>query len=120
MKPDEINIAIAEICGWRIAERVAPEAKLEACMCWIRPGGNEWQEERLPDYHGDLNAMHEAEEHIKDWPKWVKMVAKVIAGVPESSKASGTTVSVANSILLRATAAQRAEAFLRTLSLWKE
>jgi hypothetical protein len=60
MTNKKINIAIAEACGWRIAERVSPEAKEDATACWIRPNGDEWQEESLPDYCNDLNAMREA------------------------------------------------------------
>jgi hypothetical protein len=73
----------------------------------------------IPDYFNDLNAVHELENIIKDHPKWVKMLAKVIAGVPHASRAGGTKVFVDNSILARATAAERCEALGLTLNLWK-
>ena len=110
MTPEQQRIAIAEACGWKF--RVGPNAS-----GWRNPAG---QIDMLPDYLNDLNAMHEAEESIKDWPKWIKMLAKVIAGVPEAARAGGTKVFVDSSILARAKARARAEAFLRTLNLWKD
>lgn len=55
---------------------------------------------QLPDYTKDLNAMHEAEETVKNvWGKYVKRLNAI------SDPAC-------------ATASQRAEAFLRTLNLY--
>jgi O-succinylbenzoate synthase len=65
----------------------------------------------IPDYLNDLNAMHEAEEVLqRHMEKWWNYVSKL---------------AVANSTLglggeAHATAAQRAEAFLKTLGLWEE
>jgi len=105
MTNEQINIAIAEACGWRIAERVSPEAKEDATACWIRPNGDEWQEESLPDYCNDLNAMHEAEktlnsEQLHDYYENLELVN----GWEYPSS----------------TARQRAEAFLKTLGKWEE
>jgi hypothetical protein len=62
-------------------------------------------ESSLPDYVKDLNAMHEAEEelgsYIPDFLKYLNILKEI------------------NSMSVRATAAQRAEAFLKTLKLWK-
>ena len=60
----------------------------------------------IPDFSGDLNEMHEAEESLK-------------------GKQFGTYGIVLNDIEgslwgIRATARQRAEAFLRTLGKWEE
>ena len=99
MTNEQINIAIAEACGWRIAERVLPEAKEDATACWIRPNGDEWQEESLPDYC-DLNSMHEAEK-VLNKKQWV---------------AYGRELSRLNVFpMVHATARQRAEAFLKTI-----
>ena len=94
MTNEEINIAIAEACGYKTGYR-DPEA---------------WHP--LPDYLNDLNAMHDAEElfyakpdtlegaeRMRDYSKWLCLIAKYP---------------------LRATAAQRAEAFLKTIGKWKE
>lgn len=59
------------------------------------------------DYLNDLNAMHKAEKYISDyrWPLYVKNLKKLVRnGVDES-------------IEIHATAAQRAEAFIKTLNL---
>ena len=68
MSPEEINIAIAEACGWifipshdgchgGIAEAVPG--------CWIDPDGEKhWEDNPIPDFYGDLNAMHEAEKTL--------------------------------------------------------
>lgn len=115
MTPQQQRIAIAEACGWK----PCPCGK-EYCQYLLPPRATSYRASRTPpDYLNDLNAMHAAEEYIKDWPKWVKMLAKVIAGVPNATRAEGTKVLVDSPILARATAAQRAEAFLRTLNLWK-
>jgi hypothetical protein len=79
--------------------------------------GGRWRFE-IPNYFEDLNAVHELENIIKDHPKWIKMLAKVIAGVPDATRAGGTKVFVDNSILARATAAERCEAIGKTLGLW--
>ncbi len=62
----------------------------------------------LPDYLNDLNAMHEAEKVLTDAQR--KQYAELLLpmmGEPEWSY---------NDVF--ATAAKRAEAFLRTLNLW--
>jgi len=51
MTPEKQRIAIAEACGWRIAERVLPELQI------------------LPNYTEDLNAMHEAEKVLNQKQK---------------------------------------------------
>jgi hypothetical protein len=115
MTNKKINIAIAEHCGWRIAERVSPEVKEDATACWIRPNGNEWQEENLPDYCNDLNAMHEAEKALNENKKntFAFMLAQVLDTSPK--------VDLSDQFLnIHATARQRAEAFLKTIGKWEE
>lgn len=49
---EQINIAIAEACGWTLKKGI---------RAWNRPNNNGWDcLEQLPDYTSDLNAMHEA------------------------------------------------------------
>ena len=114
MNPEQQRIAIAEACGWRCTA-----AFKEAIACWVRPNGMDHETEVIPDYLNDLNAMHEAEKALRDWHKYVCMVAKVIVGDTQP-KASGNHYRVASSVLIHATAAQRAEAFLRTIGKWEE
>lgn len=97
MNPEKQRIAIAEACGWKIGYR-DPEA---------------WHP--LPDFLHDLNAMHEAEKVLdpkgKDcsYEYWLRTVCHI----PERESANGR-------YFYRATASQRAEAFLRTIGKWKE
>jgi hypothetical protein len=120
MSDQEINIAIAELCRWRIAGRVLPVDKESATACWIRPNGHEWQEESLPDFCNDLNAMHEEimslEGPIRDH-SYRRALAKSV-GVIGFEDWEHSLVCLDK--LTNATARQRAEAFLRTLGKWKE
>lgn len=85
--------------------------KYVGIMCWIRPGNDSWQTEQVPDYLNDLNAMHEAEKVLKVEQHFTFQV--------ELARVINTITYPLNFALLHATAAQRAEAFLRTLNLWK-
>ena len=69
--------------------------------------------EEIPDYCYDLNAMHEAEKVLMErldhwWDYHTELKALKIM----SEYGKGGTI--------HATAAQRAEAFLKTLNLWKK
>ncbi len=100
MTQEQKRIKLAEFAGWKCASHVAEVDKPFALMCWHRPGNNEWQTEKLPDYFNDLNAMHEAEKAVKNvWGKYVKQLN-----------------SIADPAC--ATATQRAEALGKTLNLW--
>lgn len=112
MSPDQINRAIHEHLGWKLipAGQLYPDR-------WIhddRPGV--WLgAEHFPNYHGDLNAMHEAEKTLGlKWMPYVPMLARVIAECHDKH----TKVSVPSNVLIAATAAQRSEAFLRTVGKW--
>jgi len=61
---------------------------------------------KVPDWLHDLNAMHAAEKHLGDVDEWLLYEGYLDEG--------GTKFA------FHATAAQRAEAFLRALDLWKE
>lgn len=93
MTDEQINAAIAEACGWKgnVLDR-----DME---------GNLWPS-YPPRYCTDLNAMHEAEKTHRasgDWHEYIQIL---------------DTLSEVDPIY--ATARQRAEAFLKTLGLWKE
>ena len=83
--------------------------KLDEKSCWIMPA-----EKVIPDYFGDLNACHEMEEVIKEdselWATYGCELGQTILG-----KRWWIVSAIAH-----ATAAQRAEAFGRTLGLWKK
>ena len=109
MTEEQINIAIAEVCGWR---------KRSTYAGWVHPSGQAGFA-GPPDYVTDLNAMHEAEKTItfsiyegvtELQSIYIKELWRVM-GKPDAGMAA---------VLVHATARQRAEAFLRTLNLWTE
>ncbi len=72
---------------------------------------------KMPEYTGDLNAMHEAEAQLT-FDERVRFVDCLRAAVKDSTVSEHFSVEVVR--LTFSTAAQRAEALLRTLNLWKE
>jgi hypothetical protein len=104
MTPEAQRITIAEACGW------TREGHL-----WRGPTHRkDWpascRADDLPDYLDDLNAMHEAEG----------VLIEMSDGMPLPDKWSEyCSWLVGRCLPFRATAAQRAEAFLRTLNLWQ-
>jgi hypothetical protein len=117
MTPQKQRIAIAEACGWKISNLSVGR------YCWSHPrlcaiGGPsvlaQGDPVGLPDYLNDLNAMHEAEGMLLakcgNDPQddlWVDYLANLLMAAP---------------LCLRehATAAQRAEAFLKTIGKWED
>jgi hypothetical protein len=119
MTPQEINIEIAKVCGWRnIHTRNCrfERSKTGQRLCGyhpngggtLLPNGETSNANTLPNYHGDLNAMHEAEQTLTD----------------EQYSRYGWTLLGDGHIeareFLSAPPGKRAEAFLRTLNLWKD
>lgn len=105
MTPEDQRIAIAEACGvmkWSYALPV-PTIHCE-----------------VPDYLNDLNAMHEAEGVILDPNSplvWVNYEERgEIKRAYQDNLERAATLGGTSAIC--ATAAQRAEAFLKTLGLW--
>lgn len=109
MTYEQINIAIAEACGWRQSERnIAHWHHVSEPYSHILTGD-------LPNYCNDLNAMHEAEKMLGE--KRIRSYAFILAQVLDTSP----TVDLDDQFLnIHATALQRAEAFLRTLGKWEE
>lgn len=102
MTDEQINQAIAEICGWRLVEKQYED--FGYCLkLWITPSGEE--EIAPPNYCGDLNAMHEAEQVLT-----LKQLLIYAHCLESEYGFFGVT----------ATARQRAEAFLRMLGKWEE
>lgn len=113
MTDTEINIAIAEACGWEWKKALNAETH-----AWFAPSGvsqSKWMTGAkthfgLPSYVSDLNAMHEAEKSLSEVQKRI---------YPDEIYAV-TPTKVYEDRFLYATARQRAEAFLRTLGKWQE
>ena len=106
MTPEAQRIAIAEACGWTDirAQKIGNDHD-----SW---GTKDGQRNRIPDYLSDLNAMHEAEKVLTDeqWSKYDEELYRTTG----SSLLDAARGKKRN----HATAAQRTEAFLRTLNLW--
>ena len=116
MTPEEQQIAIAEACGWT---KIGWNGVYQN---WLGVSPSEERDKHpIPDYLNDLNAMHEAEgRHDFDMHnnRYGRILAEVVTGQPQGSHhitANWWTIKR----IARATAAQRAEAFLKTLNLWK-
>jgi hypothetical protein len=100
MNLEQQRIAIAEACG-HVLRVVGSDRE----RWWHKAGIGHYGDDSLPDYPSDLNAMHEAEKvlagtQVRDYCGHLSRISR---GFPEF-----------------ATAAQRAEAFLRTLGKWEE
>lgn len=98
MTDEQINQQIAEACGWTDCnEHIGkpPTRKMDQCNRLI------------PNYAGCLNAMHEAEKILK---------------LSEDCDYVDTLCDLQNGIFdaVKATARQRAEAFLKTIGKWEE
>jgi len=107
MKPEKQRIAIAEACGY---ERLTQHEAV-----WKHEGSKIYTTGNLPNYLNDLNAMHQAE----------KVLTK--------NKSMEYAFRLADSWILNgedkqpdlvrgfcATAAERAEAFLKTIGKWED
>lgn len=105
MTEQQQRIIIAKACGWRFSPYAAPEMEEVAILSWIRPNGADWEPECLPDYHNDLNAMHEAEKELIKRNLWHGMdgYVNILCGI------------VDNGDTTHATAANKADAFVKTI-----
>lgn len=140
MKENAQRIAIAEWMGWqwyRIPHHHIPgdrgplrclflPAIHDECQPpeWlVRADGTEricntvylWREGMVPDYTKDLNAIHNAELKLErpgngeqvELNRYAECLLRI-------------SLAAGNHYTFQATAAQRAEALLRTLNLWKD
>lgn len=123
MTPEAQRIAIAEACGWKSPYHPENIAGMNGWwsqkrgVWWVNPLSERVMISSVPDYPNDLNAMHEAEKvlmHDQQVQFSIEVGRLTTAYLP-ASRSAWTDFT-----LMHATAAQRAEAFLRTLNLWKE
>ncbi len=110
MSPEAQRIAIAEACGYK---NLRWETFIGCRYLCDDATQFDFQYEQavdeVPDYLSDLNAMHEAEKVMPNgmWTRYVQWLAELAGGT-------------ARFVVAHAAAAQRAEAFLRTLGKWTE
>jgi hypothetical protein len=105
MNKEQQRIAIAEACGYEFKTH---EGK-SYCFFEELDGWVYW-ENIIPHYLDDLNAMHEAEKTLSQKDK--REYAYQLNGGYYTSGLDDTFD------IVHATAAQRAEAFLRTIDKW--
>jgi hypothetical protein len=111
MNPEQQRIAIAEACGWRIESDgantfVYSPNKTSGTGYRMNDIRHPKIIKLLPDYLNDLNAMHEAEKMLN-----------IESGYHEIGGYGLYLVALEHNV--SSTATQRAEAFLKTLNLWK-
>lgn len=119
MTPEEQRIAIAEVCGWtHVHHSTKLSTNLFNKMVGVSPSGIS-DNIFVPNYPTNLNAMHEAEKALSPND------TVVYAGHLTRGKEIWDVIPNDESFpvcpaAICATAAQRAEAFLRTLGKWKD
>lgn len=118
MNPEKQRIAIAEACGWKRDEWTDTGPYPETYTGWSHPEHGFVQ--ILPDYLSDLNAMHEAERVLRN-EQFDRYRADLWMCVGNEDFAFESCAPLtAIRFFVSATAAQRAEAFLRTIGKWEE
>jgi hypothetical protein len=112
MTEEQQRIAIAEACGWKQCQHCAEHG----LKTWRYPT-DDGCTDALPYYTRDLNAMHEAVRKLTDSQrtKFRQNLTKV--WTTRYNATHGLFPPHDDSV--NASAKQRAEAFLRTLNLWK-
>ena len=114
MSPEAQRIAIAKACG-----EINPRStESGACIASTATSdGIEWGTHGVADYLNDLNAMREAAMSLSrenlDYSAYCSHLNQIIA--ISNSRSGARPIQACD-----ATAAQRAEAYLRALNLWQE
>lgn len=106
MTKEQQRIAIAEACGWTDCEYIK---SLGLCKGKHKEVRSQYDSghSALPDYLNDLNAMHEAEKVLMNDDPYAYGCYSC-----DLYEQYGNTVHLS--------AAQRAEAFLKTMGKWEE
>lgn len=109
MSPKQINHAIHKHFGWEY---------VPAADGWRRNTRELHYE--IPNYHGDLNEMHEAEKTLNNGQalKYQDTLISLVCTLDVLFPA--TRDCAMQGFLHHATSAQRAEAFLRTIGKWND
>lgn len=115
MTEEEQQIAIAEACGWKLCRddnktwRTPEQAAQNRELLGTENGPWCFESSGPPDYLRDLNAMHEAEKVLGE-----------IYSIESCEYDNWLRSTIGHDEKWRATAAQRAEAFLRTIGKWED
>jgi hypothetical protein len=109
MNTEQQRIAIAEACGWKWERLWTGELH-------GKPVGEQGPFREVPDYLHDLNAMHEAEK-ILDFEQSELFEDELCEVTFKDNDGLENPLPYRFSVC-HATAAQRAESFLRTIGKW--
>ena len=106
MSPEKQRIAIATACGWTDTQII----------------DGKYGQTDVPNYLGDLNAMHEVKKVLWDKGLMLEFVNRLVGIVCSAMGFRWDKLTADDHLILvaNATAEQEAEAFLRTLGLWEE
>ena len=110
MSPEKQRIAIAEFFGWHHIK-----VRDGGGIIGIPGPGRKWM--HLPDYLHDLNAIHEAIVKLPDDLRFEFLWKLDRITIPSLSKSSNVDIAFWR---VNATAAQRAETFVRTICKWED
>ena len=119
MTPESQRIAIAEACGKLTKTYFCEDKSGDRCI-GNREGSSGTYVHDLPDYLNDLNAMNEAEKaFIGDASSAMTFAMYLLRINGQSISTEHDDLNCDHAwIAAHATAAQRAEAFLRTIGKW--
>ena len=129
MSPEEQRIAIAEAMGWHDIQEPIMFSALMATPAGIAPTEPHRLFSTIPDYLNDLNEMREVEETLSVAEKpdsggysERNYYASKLGEITYNDNGRGWQPLSNDDCfpICHATAAQRAEAFLRIKGLWKE
>lgn len=114
MNPEKQRIAIAKACGYKNVRLAIDYYDCPICVADMGSGVG-----IVPDFPNDLNAMQEACALLR--PRDKELFRIKLQDICATDGGSDRPKSYASDAeLIHATAAQRAEAFLRTVGKWEE
>lgn len=122
MTPEEKQIIVAEFCGWKRKEikdgnKFSDPIQDLLVIRWVNCKTKQVQR-NLPDYGNDLNAMREAEllllENVYD--DFLDNLCILIFG--DKAQMDGSYIEMG--AMMKATAQQRQDAFIRAIGKWKD
>lgn len=115
MNTIEQHTAIALALGYTFEDKaILYDGEEIKFRLWKSPNGGGMERHWPPNYPEDLNAMHEAEESLKEGNRYYDNLFQICTG-----RVLDYDMDIRlHEMVAMATAAQRAEAFLKTLNLW--
>lgn len=128
MNPLDQRFAIAEANGYAWTEEAKQETSCASWQAYAESYGMEFIDDELPDYLNDLNAMHEVERNMTDLQKiqftdilYNKVGRELLDWTGCYYPGELPTIDLMVIFeTLHTSAAQRAEAYLRTIGKWKD